>query len=188
MPHLDKIHNEVVNDMKCSRHEVHPMYPSDFASQLNVLSLKEMKEAIHHLLDIRHEDIWMLFGTLPIYPCLKDEYNQQLLQRLRNAKNVTLRNDPDGRSRLNVNVFTGNVIVTDFGDENGTISNIHKDKLTDVFNQWLDTELAQSLNCHCSKYHCLGPNVLVKNMYYPNTDFKLKEKEMHSGQLLQKLY
>ena len=33
-------------------------------------------------------------------------------------------NDPDGRSRLNVNVFSGDVIVTDFGDENGTISNI----------------------------------------------------------------
>ncbi len=38
---------------------------------------------------------------------------------LRNAKNVTTRNDPDGRSRLNVDVFTGNVIVTDFGDETG---------------------------------------------------------------------
>ncbi len=47
-------------------------------------------------------------------------------------KNVTTRNDPDGRSGLNVNVFTGNVIVTDFGDETGTISNIQKDKLTDV--------------------------------------------------------
>ena len=39
-------------------------------------------------------------------------------------KNITVRNDPDGRSRLNVNVFSGDVIVTDFGDENGTISNI----------------------------------------------------------------
>ena len=37
LPYLDKIHKEIVNDMKCSRHEVHPMYP-DFASQLNVLS------------------------------------------------------------------------------------------------------------------------------------------------------
>ena len=73
-----------------------------------------------------------------------------------------MRNDPDGRSRLNVNVFTGNVIVTDFGDENGTISNIQKDKLTDVFDQWLNSELAQSLNCHCPEFQCLGPNVLVK--------------------------
>lgn len=180
LPYLDKIHNEIVNDMKCSRHEVHPMYPADFASQLNVLSLKEMKDAINHLLDIRDEDIWMLFGTLPIYPCINDENDQKLLQRLRDAKNVTMRNDPDGRSRLNVNVFTGNVIVTDFGDENGTISNIQKDKLTDVFDQWLDSELAKSLNCHCPEYQCLGPNVLEKNMYYPKTDFKHKEKEMHA--------
>lgn len=180
LPYLDKIHNEIVNDMKCSRHEVHPMYPADFASQLNVLSLKEMKDAINHLLDIRDEDIWMLFGTLPIYPCINDKNDQKLLQRLRDAKNVTMRNDPDGRSRLNVNVFTGNVIVTDFGDENGTISNIQKDKLTDVFDQWLDSELAKSLNCHCPEYQCLGPNVLVKNMYYPKTDFKHKEKEMHA--------
>ena len=57
---------------------------------------------------------------------LKDDEDQKLLSRLRNAKNVTTRNDPDGRSRLNVNVFTGNVIVTDFGDETGTISNIQK--------------------------------------------------------------
>lgn len=63
---------------------------------------------------------------LPVFPCLKDDEDQKLLSRLRNAKNVTTRNDPDGRSRLNVNVFTGNVIVTDFGDETGTISNIQK--------------------------------------------------------------
>ncbi len=95
-------------------------------------------------------------------------------------KNVTTRNDPDGRSRLNVNVFSGDVIVTDFGDENGTISNIKTDKLTDVFNKWLTSDLAKSLNCHCEAFHCLGPNVLVKNMYYPNTDFKQKEIEMHT--------
>lgn len=64
-----------------------------------------MKDAINHLLDIRDEDIWMLFGTLPIYPCINDENDQKLLQRLRDAKNVTMRNDPDGRSRLNVNVL-----------------------------------------------------------------------------------
>ncbi|MEI5741748.1 radical SAM/CxCxxxxC motif protein YfkAB, partial [Staphylococcus aureus] len=93
--------------------------------------------------------------------------------------NVTTRNDPDGRSRLNVNVFTGNVIVTDFGDETGTISNIQKDKLTDVFDKWLSSDLAKSLNCHCSEFSCLGPNVLVKNMYYPNMDFKDNERHMH---------
>ena len=64
-PYLNKIHNEIVNDMKCQRHEIHPMYPSDFASQLEVLSLAEIKEAIHHLLDIRHPDIWMLLEHYP---------------------------------------------------------------------------------------------------------------------------
>lgn len=178
-PYLNKIHNEIVNDMKCQRHEIHPMYPSDFASQLEVLSLAEIKEAIHHLLDIRHPDIWMLFGTLPIYPCISNEDDQALLHRLRNSKNVTMRNDPDGRNRLNVNVFSGNIIVTDFGDENGTLSNIKNDKLTDVFDAWLKTPLAQSLNCYCPKFNCLGPNVLVKNMYYPDTNFKQNEIDMH---------
>ena len=178
-PYLKKIHNEIVHDMKCQRHEIHPMYPADFASQLEVLPLKEMKDAIRYLLEIRDPDTWMLFGTLPIYPCINDENDQALLNQLRNSTNVTMRNDPDGRNRLNVNVFTGNVIVTDFGDETGTISNIKNDKLPDVFDQWLNTPLAQSLNCHCSEFHCLGPNVLVKNMYYPQTDFREKERMMH---------
>ncbi|MBE5661165.1 radical SAM/CxCxxxxC motif protein YfkAB [Staphylococcus sp. SS21] len=186
LPYLQKIHQEVVHDMKCSRHEIHPMYPADFASQLNVLSLSEMKKTIHDILDFRDENVWMLFGTLPVFPCLKDDNDQMLLTRLRNAKNVTTRNDPDGRSRLNVNVFTGNVIVTDFGDETGTISNIQKDKLTDVFDKWLSTDLAKSLNCHCAEFSCLGPNVLVKNMYYPNMDFKENERLMHKQpQILQ---
>ncbi|WP_436871235.1 radical SAM/CxCxxxxC motif protein YfkAB [Staphylococcus arlettae] len=179
LPYLTKIHNEIVKDMKCSRHEIHPMYPADFASDLNVFSLKEMKQAIHQLLDMRDENTWMLFGTLPIYPCIKDDDDQALLHRLRQSKNVTMRNDPDGRNRLNVNVFTGNVIVTDFGDETGTISNIKHDNLPTVFDKWLNSSLAQSLNCHCPAFKCLGPNVLVKDMYYPTTNFKENEKRMH---------
>lgn len=35
-----------------------------------------------------------------------------------------IRNDLDGCSCLNVNVFIGNVIVIDFGDEIGIILNI----------------------------------------------------------------
>lgn len=179
-PHLTSIHREVVNDMKCQRHEIHPMYPADFASQLEVLDLKTMKAAISHLLDVRDPNTWMLFGTLPIFPCLQDEADAKLRQKLKQAPNVTMRNDPDGRSRLNVNVFTGNVIVTDFGDETGTISNIRHDQLTDVFQRWLDSPLAQAINCHCPKFECLGPNILVKNMYYPNVDFKAQEARMHT--------
>ncbi|WP_353420590.1 radical SAM/CxCxxxxC motif protein YfkAB [Staphylococcus coagulans] len=179
LPYLESIHHEVVHDMKCQRHEVHPMYPADFASQLEVLDLNTMKSAISHLLDVRDKDTWMLFGTLPIFPCLQDEADAQLREKLKQAPNVSTRNDPDGRSRLNVNVFTGNVIVTDFGDETGTISNIKQDRLTDVFQRWMATPLSKAINCHCPQFECLGPNILVKNMYYSNFDFKKQEQRMH---------
>ncbi len=170
LPYIDHIHHQVVNEMKCARHEIHPMYPSDFASSLTSLSLEETREAIHHLLDIRDESTWMLFGTLPFYPCSQNEEDARLLNRLSEAKNVTLRNDPDGRSRLNVNIFTGDVIVTDFGDT-PALGNIQHDSLPDVFEKWVATDLAKSLNCHCPAVKCLGPNVLVKNMYYKEAQF-----------------
>ena len=170
LPYLEHIHNQIVNEMKCARHEVHPMYPSDFASSLTTLSLEEIREAMHHLLDVRDENTWMLFGTLPFYPCIPNEEDQKLLKRLREAKNVTMRNDPDGRSRLNINIFTGDVIVTDFGDT-PALGNIKNDQLPAIFDKWMATDLAKSLNCHCPAVKCLGPNVLVKNMYYQNTTF-----------------
>ncbi|EMT45468.1 MULTISPECIES: radical SAM/CxCxxxxC motif protein YfkAB [Anoxybacillus] len=169
-PHIETIHRQIVNDMGCKRHEVHPMYPSDFASNLETLTLDELRETIHHLLDIRDENVWMLFGTLPFYPCSDDEEDLALLKRLYESKNVTVRNDPDGRSRLNVNIFTGDIIVTDFGDE-PTLGNIQTDSLLSAYNKWMTSHLAKSLNCHCPAVKCLGPNVLVKNRYYPNVDF-----------------
>ena len=170
LPYLEHIHNQIINEMNCARHEVHPMYPSDFASSLTSLSLEETREAIHHLLDTRDENTWMLFGTLPFYPCSTNEEDQKLLKRLREAKNVTMRNDPDGRSRLNINIFTGDVIVTDFGDT-PALGNITNDELPAVFDKWMATDLAKSLNCHCPAVKCLGPNVLVKNMYYQDAAF-----------------
>lgn len=174
LPYLEKIHKQIVEDMNCGRHEIHPMYPSDFASTLETLSLEEMRSAIHHLLDIRNEDTWMLFGTLPFYACSPNADDLDLLKRLYAAKNVTVRNDPDGRSRLNVNIFTGEVIVTDFGDT-PALGNIQEDSLEDVFQKWMGSNLAESLNCHCPQVRCLGPNVLVKNSYYKDIDF-LKRK------------
>ncbi|MCE4957513.1 radical SAM/CxCxxxxC motif protein YfkAB [Macrococcoides caseolyticum] len=179
LPYLEKIHKEIVNDMKCSRHEVHPMYPSDFASDLNVLTIEETKAAIRNLLSFRDPNTWMLFGTLPILPCSMHPDDQVFLKEVHQAKNVTVRNDPDGRSRLNVNVFTGDVIVTDFGDETGTIENIITTPLQTIYDKWKMSELNQSLNCHCPKVKCLGPNLLVKNMYYPDIDFKANEKRMN---------
>ncbi|MBU8880520.1 radical SAM/CxCxxxxC motif protein YfkAB [Bacillus sp. FJAT-29790] len=171
LPHLEKIHKQIVSEMNCQRHEIHPMYPSDFASSLESLSLEEIRSAIHHLLDIRDENTWMLFGTLPFYACGSKEEDLNLLSRLYSAKKVTVRNDPDGRSRLNVNIFTGDVIVTDFGDT-PSLGNIKKDALSDVFDQWIGSSLAESLNCHCPEVRCLGPNVLVKNSYYKDVDFQ----------------
>lgn len=172
-PYLETIHHQVVYEMKCFRHEIHPMYPSDFASSLEVLSLEEIRQAIDYLLSIRNEDVWMLFGTLPFYACSENEKDQELLRKLRNSKNVTVRNDPDGRSRLNVNVFTGDVIVTDFGDT-PPFGNIKEHSLEELFDKWLNSPLAKSLNCHCPSVQCLGPNVLVKNTYYTNEDFTNK--------------
>lgn len=145
-PHIEHIHRQITEEMKCQRHEVHPMYPSDFASALESLSLKDMRQAIHHLLDIRDEETWMLFGTLPFYACAPDEEDQKLLRRLREAKNVTVRNDPDGRSRLNVNIFDGNIIVTDFGDT-PPLGNIKTDSLPDAYDKWRQTKLSKELNC-----------------------------------------
>ena len=192
VPHLEKIHKQVVEEMGCQRHEIHPMYdsgfvgmtalpqlqdsehpmyPSDFASSLTSLTLEETRQAIHHLLDIRDKNTWMLFGTLPFYPCSASAEDRNLQARLKNELNVTVRNDPDGRSRLNINIFSGDVIVTDFGDA-PVLGNMKSDSLPVIFDQWLDSSLAKELNCHCPAVKCLGPNVLVKSMYYKDHIFE----------------
>jgi radical SAM/CxCxxxxC motif protein YfkAB len=170
LPYIEKIHRQIVEEMLCQRHEVHPMYPSDFASNLEVLTLGEIRSVIHRLLDIRHEGIWMLFGTLPFYACSHREEDLTLLKRLYNSKNVTVRNDPDGRSRLNVNIFSGDIIVTDFGDT-PSLGNIKDTSLIDSYKRWNASSLAHELNCHCPTVKCLGPNILVKNKYYHEVDF-----------------
>jgi radical SAM/CxCxxxxC motif protein YfkAB len=171
---LPEIH-KLIKDMGAKRHEVHPMYASSFASTLPVLSLKSMADAIHNLLDQRDPELWMLFGTLPFFACSILEEDQRLLQRLRSEKNVTLRNDPDGRNRVNVNLFTGDVYVTDFADI-PAFGNIFNVKLDDIFAEWLSQHpLNQKVNCHCDAAGCCGPNLLVADMYYPDVDFKTRK-------------
>ncbi|MBD8069068.1 radical SAM/CxCxxxxC motif protein YfkAB [Bacillus sp. PS06] len=170
LPYMKEIHEQITGEMQCARHEVHPMYPSDFASKLETLSLTEIRQAIHHLLDIRDENTWMLFGTLPFYSCSSNEEDLKLLKRLYSSKNVTVRNDPDGRSRLNVNIFTGEIIVTDFGDA-PALGNIKDTTLQHAFDNWNRSKLAQSINCHCPAVKCLGPNLLVKDAYYKDINF-----------------
>ena len=173
LPFLQDIHQHII-ELGCKRHEVHPMYPSDFASDLDVLTLDEIREAIHYLLDIRNKELWMLFGTLPFYACSDQNKDLELLSRLYKEKNVTVRNDPDGRSRLNVNIFSGDIIVTDFGDEEPSLGNIQSTSLNEAYHKWSQSNLAKSLTCHCPEVKCLGPNLLVKNTYYKDIDYTQK--------------
>lgn len=171
---LAEIHQLIV-DMGCLRHEVHPMYPSSFASDLPIISKAEVRAAIHQLLDTRDSQIWMLFGTLPFFACNTDEDDQQLLRRLRQEPNVTLRNDPDGRNRVNVNTFTGNVYVTDFADI-PSFGNIKTESLDAIFARWLtEHPLNKRVSCYCSEASCCGPNLLVADMYYKDIDFTTRK-------------
>lgn len=167
---LPLIHQHIV-DMGCKRHEVHPMYPSSFAANLPKLELEDFRAAIHDLLDARDEDVWMLFGTLPFFRCNEDEEDHKLLSRLIHEPNLTVRNDPDGRNRLNVNMFTGEVFVTDFADV-PALGSIYHDKLDDIFERWTrEHPLNRTISCHCPAAHCCGPNLLVADMYYSDVDF-----------------
>lgn len=177
LPYLEKIHRQVIDEMKCTRHEIHPMYPSDFASQLEVLSLAETREALHHLLSIRDEQVWMLFGTLPFYPCSPNAEDVALLERIYKSPNISVRNDPDGRSRLNVNIFSGDVIVTDFGDT-PPMGNIQHESLPIMLERWLEKPLAKKISCHCPQVQCLGPNLLVKDAYYRDVDFTKRQAQI----------
>ncbi|NGP46036.1 radical SAM/CxCxxxxC motif protein YfkAB [Bacillaceae bacterium SIJ1] len=176
LPHLKTIHEDVVA-MGCKRHEVHPMYPADFAKDLDILTLDEIKGAITHLLEIRDPNIWMLFGTLPFYPCSTSREDLQLLFRLQEDPMCTVRNDPDGRNRLNVNIFDGSIHMTDF-DDDFSYGTILEDALPKIFDEWLSSSSAESLHCHCPAVKCLGPNTLVKNAYYPNESFTQRSENL----------
>lgn len=169
---LPEIHR-LIAEMGCRRHEVHPMYPSAFAGSLPVLSLEQYRTAIHRLLDARDPQIWMLFGTLPFFHCSDRADDLEIVRRLAGEPNVTVRNDPDGRNRLNVNLFTGDVFVTDFADV-PALGNIREDTLDGVFDRWLGHPLNRSVDCRCPHVACCGPNLLVAHTYYADVDFTVR--------------
>ncbi|MBC8080967.1 MAG: radical SAM/CxCxxxxC motif protein YfkAB [Gorillibacterium sp.] len=166
---LGAIHKLIV-EMGCQRHEVNPMYTSAFATSLKELPLNEVVSSIHRLLDVRNPDVWLLFGTFPFFACSDNLDELNLLNRLSEGTNVSVRNDQDGKNRLNFDLFNGNIRVTDFSDV-PPLGNIHSDRLDDVFGLWLDHSLARSVSCHCPKASCTGPNLLVSKMYYSGADF-----------------
>jgi len=171
VPYLKKIHNEVANEMLCKRHEIHPMYSSDYAESLETIGLDEYRDVVSNILDFRNEDIWILFGTLPFYACSSDKRDLALLDRINKTPNTTIRNDVDGRSRMNLNIFTGDISVSDFTDDGASLGNIQTSTLLNIYDKWLNTNISNSINCHCPAVKCLGSNVIVKNMYYPNKTF-----------------
>ncbi|SDB81033.1 radical SAM/CxCxxxxC motif protein YfkAB [Shouchella lonarensis] len=177
LPYLERIHEQIIH-MGCKRHEIHPMYPSDFASSLEVASLHDIRAGIHRLLDCRNKNIWMLFGTLPFYPCSENPDDLALQERLYSETLVTVRNDPDGRSRLNVNLFSGDIIVTDFGDV-PELGNIQHTSFLNAFQRWQSSKLQQSISCHCPTVKCLGPNLLVKDAYYKDVDFLKRTSQLN---------
>jgi len=166
--------HRLIDQMGCRRHEVHPMYPSSFAANLPVLSLEQTRQAIDALLDERNPAMWMLFGTLPFYGCNVSAEDRRILHRLRTEPNVTVRNDPDGRNRLNVSLFTGDVFVTDFADV-PTFGNIHEESFDQIFGRWLNHPLHVKYNCHCPQVGCCGPNLLVADAYYRDVDFTKRQ-------------
>lgn len=167
--HIGTIHQQIA-EMGCKRHEVHPLYPSDFAKNMDLLSLDEYRQTIYSLLEHRNPEIWILFGTLPFFPCSDQKADRELWAQLFKEPLVTVRQDPDGRNRLNVNAFTGEVIVTDFGDI-PALGNIKEERLTEIFSRWLQHPLAKRYHCFCPKAYCTGPNLLVANTYYPDWTF-----------------
>ena len=167
-PHIAQLHADVVA-MGARRHEVHPMYPTSFAKHLPVLHLDQMRALVHRLLDVHDHRVWMLFGTLPFFPCGNEE-DQRLWQRLWAAPHVTVRNDPDGRNRLNVNMFTGAVTVTDFvhTEPLGTVLDT---PLTQLFARSQVHPDVQALMCMCAEARCCGPNAIVARTYYADVSF-----------------
>lgn len=153
------------------RHEIHPRYPVSWATALPVLSLEETAAAVEKLLDERDPDVWILFGTFPFFPCSPDPAHRQLWLRVQQAPNTTVRNDPDGRSRLNIDGLTGNIRVTDFGNPAPLGNILTGTTLPEAFARYQDDPSYKPYRCVCPEAGCLGPNTLVARMYFPDVDF-----------------
>lgn len=169
-PHLGRL-NRMIREMGCRRHEVHPMYPADWAADLPILDRDAFRAAIDRFLDERAPDLWVLFGTFPFLPCSSDPADQALLGKVRRAPNVSVRNCPDGRNRVNINGFTGDVYVTDFADV-PALGNVADEGLAASFERWQAHPAFAPFNCYCPEARCTGPNLLVARMYDPGVDFR----------------
>jgi radical SAM/CxCxxxxC motif protein YfkAB len=169
VPHLLAIH-DLIASLGVQRQEVHPLYAAGFGTRLPTLPRAMLAHAVAELLDARSPDVTLLFGTLPFYWCQATPKEAELLRRLSLTPGVHVRNDPDGRNRLNVSAFTGAVRVTDFRPD-VVVGDIRTEDLLTVYRRWRRSEAAEALSCRCPLIGCLGPNMLVRAMYYAEATF-----------------
>lgn len=173
LPRIHEIHARIA-ELGCRRHEIHPLYPSDFAARMRLASLEELAAGVRRLLEHRDPNVWILFGTFPFFACSPDPEHRELWRYVISQPNTTIRNDPDGRNRLNVSSLTGDVLVADFASL-GPIGNITRESFGAIWDRWLSSELARRYHCHCPAARCLGPNLLVVESYYQDVDWQARE-------------
>lgn len=129
--------------------------------------LPTMDELLSHLaafIKARNQDLLVQLDCAPVWPCIADARQQQLLSVLESAPNLLIRSCPDGRSRLNLNL-DGEVRVTDFA-ETEPLGNIKSASLVEIFEAWKTSPLYRNYNCTCDA-RCLGPCILLADAYYP---------------------
>lgn len=173
LPRIEEIHARIA-ELGCLRHEIHPLYPSDFAARMMLPTLDDLADGVRRLLSNRDPNVWILFGTFPFFACSPDPEHRQLWRQAMETPNTTIRNDPDGRNRLNVSSLTGDVLFQDFADM-GPLGNIRRDSFLDIWNRWLDSEAASRILCHCPAARCLGPNLIVADSYFAGVDWTTRE-------------
>lgn len=167
---IDAIHGRIA-ELGCRRHEIHPLYPSDFAASMRLPTLEELAEASRRLLERRDPAVWILFGTFPFFACSPDPEHRELLLEALSTPNTTVRNDPDGRNRLNVSSLNGDVLLQDFADV-GPLGNIEEKGFLEIWEEWLDSERAARLHCACPQVRCLGPNLIVAETYFADVAWR----------------
>lgn len=163
--------NRKLGSHGCKRHEIHPRYPVSWAALLPVLDLEGIAAAVERLLDERDPDVWVLFGTFPFFPCSPDAAHRALWKRVQKTPNTTIRNDPDGRARLNVDGMTGNIRVTDFGNPTPLGNILEGVTLPKAFARYQDDPTFKQYRCVCPEAGCLGPNGMVAATYFKDVDF-----------------
>ncbi len=181
LPHLGEFSHRLAA-LGCRRMEVHPRYPADFARHLPVVDLDTMRTGIEQFLSERVPGLWVLFGTFPFLPCSPDPRDRALWHQVQTAADVTVRNDPDGRSRINLDALTGDIRVSDFADLAPVGNVLAGDDLAAALAAWQDHPVFRPYNCCCPEAGCAGPNLIVAQTWLPGVDFRQRRAVVESSQ------